>query len=165
MKVKKINGLEKLFWDAEVKNKPGDTTQALAYTDWLIDHGFTLMGAKRHVSMLVRQGNEELQRQRIEKLLTGDGIEASRARRACRMACGVSRDLTYTIEVLAGGNAPERVGDLGYYMVENTGHVAADGEILDPNLEWEWVYGPVKIVVGAAWVVNALANRPAYLVI
>lgn len=165
MRTRKINGMEKLFWDAEIRAKPADNTQALAYTDWLVDHGWTLMGAKRHVTMLVREGTEEIQRCRVEKLLGEDSNDASKARRAIRMAAGVARGCQFSIEVVAGGTGPERIGDLGYFVERYTGRIPEAGEDIDPNIEWDWLDGPLRIIVGAAWVVNTMQEMPAYLVI
>lgn len=165
MNARKINQFEKLAWECEIRAKPGDKNQSLAFTDWLVDRGFTLMGAKRHVTMLVREGTEEIQRQRVEKLLGENSNDASRARRAIRMAAGVSRDCQFTIEVVAGGQSPERVGDLGYYVDLGGQHITIDTEWSGNVAELEWVDGPLRIVAGAAWVLNAVQDMPAYLVI
>lgn len=153
MRAKKINSFEKLAMECEVREHPADDTVALAFTDWLMEHGFTLIGAKRHVTTQRRIGTEAKQRDRVERVLTEDGLVAYQARRVIRGACTADPSRCTRIEVVCGGSPPASKGEADYMLNLNTGEISRRWNECELGDGWMYIAGAVAITVGAAWVV------------
>ncbi len=145
---------ERIALESEIREHPGDTTAAAALTDWLIEHGYKPLGARREVIGIVREATEELQRVRVERIVNGDGVAAMTMRHAIRREIRV-RILTETrIEIVRGGQSPAIVGDVAYWRGINGERYNAAEHALLTEVQMYYQPGRERIVVGAAWVLN-----------
>ena len=154
MGVRITERFERLAFECQLREHPGDDTAALVFTDWLCEHGYKLLGAKRLVSKLRREAMEEKQRERIEKLMDADGEFSTRLRRWVRASAG-AHTTNLPIQVSRGGQRPHIVGYLGYWSDPDSGFCVKgmDDDFDTSGLVWI-ESSPRSVVVGAAFVAN-----------
>ena len=148
---------ERIAFESELREHPGCTTAAAAMTDWLIEHGYRPLGARREVIRIVREATQDAQRRRVERWLTGDGVGAMAMRHAIRHEMRAWVLPSNVIEVVCGGASPTIVGDVAYWRGTRGERYNAAEHAIMGDVEMYYQPGRERIAVGAAWVANLAA--------
>ena len=147
---------ERLAFESALREHPGDQTAALAYTDWLCENGYKLLGAKCIVTKIVREETEKRQMERVAKLMATDPRAEQRIRECVLRRCNTRFLTDPRIRIIAGGLSPTWIRETHTGTVRTT-----EGTILPANVNLlgdVTRFAPVMevVTVGAAWVLNIL---------
>jgi uncharacterized protein (TIGR02996 family) len=142
---------ERLAFEAAIKEHPGEQTHQVAFVDWLTDHGYTEIGARRHVTRMVREVVEARQVKQVEEIRRMGRAPWRQLRSRIVRRCMTTFLSIPTITIVPGGEPPSFTRQGGNYQDGN-------GYIWE-HATSEWVgqrgirYVPTqeKIKVGAAW--------------
>jgi len=155
-------GFEKLAFESTLREHPTDETAALAFTDWLCDHGYQLLGAKRMVSKIRREELDRRELSHIERLFEND------MQRRSEIALWIMHEVGYGMTgnpmfiFVPGFTTPRlEVWDGGFRTLYGQWiPEATDAEIAELNLL------PCEnqdtFVTGARWVNSRLDDQFAY---
>jgi len=94
---------ERIALESSLREHPGEETARLAFTDWLIENGYSPNGARREAIRVVREAMEERQRERVEVWIHGSSDRADLCRARIRGAIGRRGMSDTVIEVVPGG--------------------------------------------------------------
>lgn len=147
---------ERLAFESALKEHPGDETAALVFRDWLMEHGYTPIGARREVTRTVR---EELERRQVDRLMrwcsesiANDMLLRSLAMRRCN-----TMFLTAPEIVIRRGSSPPTWTREGGFWRDDRGYEYED----DPRgmltvMSATWIPVSESVTVGAGWVLSIL---------
>jgi len=144
---------EHVCFEAEIGEHPGERTTQLAFIDWLCENGYTLTGAKRFVTRLVRVATERKLIEKVMKLLAKATGLGGRIREMLHYAVSPTSCNGISFWVVAGGVAPMITDDTGHWTdretrqdLPGTYHEGTDV----PGAFW--TPGVMTITVGVAWI-------------
>jgi len=97
---------ERIAFECELREHPADVNTAKAFYDWLHDHGYSVMGAKRFVTRVIREGIEQRQVDDVKHYLATDPHYAQVLGDVLRNQCLIQCRNGYELVIERGGNSP-----------------------------------------------------------
>lgn len=97
---------ERIAFECQLREHPSDKTTALVFADWLQDHGYTPMGAKRFVTRIIREGIEQRQVEEVQQRLATDLVYLEVLHDVLRYHCGIQAANGYHLVIERGGHSP-----------------------------------------------------------
>lgn len=102
---------ERLCFESAIREHPGEQTHQEAFTDWLQERcGYSVIGAKRIVTRVVREAVDQWCRDRVETWLNSDGVGAARLRHLVRHSVESEDPDEAPVRVVCSGAAPDYAG-------------------------------------------------------
>lgn len=145
---------ERVAFESALRQHPGDTTAKAAFVDWLMERGYTPIGALREATRIVR---EEAERRQCERVATWVNADNFNRWRLIWLLMREFKGTFYTppmLIILPGGGKPEFEQEHGDYT-DDRGVEWID----DPKYEVEpehTHYIPTTYIVrvGAGWIAS-----------
>jgi len=147
---------ERIAFEAQLREHPGDTVARDAFVDWLADNGYTIIGAKRVAYAVVRIETERRQLKRFCTWFNESSQHERMARRIVRGACSTRFQTQPTINYIAGSLPPTWIRDGDCYRDDHGYEWPGPQGNAPANVPCQWVPLTEVITVGAGWVLRAL---------
>jgi len=147
---------ERLAFESALREHPGDETAALAFRDWLQEHGYTPIGARREVTRIVR---EEVERRQVDRLMTwcGEAIANDMALRSLVMRrCNTAFQTAPEIIIARGSLPPTWAREGGFWRDEHGYEYDQESWMREPGIVANWIPVYERVTVGAGWALRIL---------
>lgn len=155
-KNKQTECFERIAFECELREHPTDKNAAKAFTDWLQEHDYTPMGAKRFVARIVREGIEQRQVEDVNRHLAGDPGYREVLNDVLRSYCEIPVRAGYELIVEKGGKGP--VWSTDAKPPHDPAHDTHDNRDGDGGDLYELRFSLVvhKVRIGALWIMHAV---------
>jgi uncharacterized protein (TIGR02996 family) len=149
---------ERIAFEFALRLHPGDTTAKAAFTDWLIENGYTPIGARREATRVVREEVEKRQCQRVANWINAGRHNHSRVMWLLMKHFKATFYAEPQIIILPGGGQPEREQEGGDYEDDRGVQWMADPTYeLDPE-HTHYIPTAYIVRVGAGWIVSKVGD-------
>jgi len=159
MTVKRCVGFERLAFESALREHPGERTAQLAFTDYLMEHGYTLMGAKRLTAIVIREEVEKRQLAEVLRKMSTEPRAEETIRRIVVHYCRQRFRTDPRIRVVGGSMRPTWTRST-FRAADGNGE-ASGPPGWEPGGQARTRYAPVEetITVGAAWILSRLEGE------
>jgi uncharacterized protein (TIGR02996 family) len=147
---------ERLAFESALREHPGDETAALVFRDWLQEHGYTPIGARREVTRIIRQETERRQVDRLSKWCRESIANDMALRSLITRWCDATFLAAPVLHVQPGTLAPTWSRTGGYWIAEDGRQFSETPNVLELGLVVKWVPFEYSVQFGAGWALQVL---------